>query len=462
MRNTDRKMWFFLGSGDILLLNFAFILSHLYFKDSISLNDHYIFLLLVFNLSWILVSSMFSLYTFSRVEHVEHIVYNIIKAELTHALIITALLFSLQKTGFERGLILLTYVIDFLLIILWRFIALSFIKRYRISGYNYRRVVLVGTGSISHQMYKFLQSSQSHGLKLLSVFYYKKAKENYDFSGADLKNISELEQFCIDNKIDEIYYAMGMKEDNIIHDLISFSDKNMIRLRVLPDFSSFLFRKIHVNFYGSMPVITLRDEPLQDEMNRMYKRIFDILFSLIVILLVFPIIFPIIALIIKLSSKGPVFFKQTRSGVNNQDFVCYKFRSMSVNKDADNLQAIKNDMRITTIGKFIRKTNIDEFPQFLNVLFGDMSIVGPRPHMVKHTDEYSKLIEDYMVRQLVKPGITGAAQVYGFRGETRTTEDMRNRVEYDIWYLENWSLLLDVKLIFLTVWNMIKGQKEAF
>ena len=148
---------------------------------------------------------------------------------------------------------------------------------------------------------------------------------------------------------------MGMKEDNIIHDLISFSDKNMIRLRVLPDFSSFLFRKIHVTFYGSMPVITLRDEPLQDEMNRMYKRIFDILFSLIVILLVFPIIFPIIALIIKLSSKGPVFFKQTRSGVNNQDFVCYKFRSMSVNKDADNLQAIKNDMRITTIGKFIRK-----------------------------------------------------------------------------------------------------------
>ena len=167
-------------------------------------------------------------------------------------------------------------------------------------------------------------------------------------------------------------------------------------------------------------------------------------------------------IIIKLTSKGSVFFKQVRSGVNNENFVCYKFRSMAVNKDADELQATRNDMRITMIGKFIRKTNIDEFPQFFNVLFGEMSIVGPRPHMVKHTDEYSKLIEDYMVRQLVKPGITGAAQVYGFRGETKTTEDMKNRVEYDIWYLENWSLLLDVKLIFLTVWNMIKGQKEAF
>ena len=135
---------------------------------------------------------------------------------------------------------------------------------------------------------------------------------------------------------------------------------------------------------------------------------------------------------------------------------------MSLNKDADQLQATRNDMRITRIGKFIRKTNIDEFPQFFNVLFGDMSIVGPRPHMKKHTAEYSKLIEDYMVRQLVKPGITGAAQVYGFRGETKTTKDMKDRVEYDIWYLENWSLLLDLKLIFLTSWNMIKGQKEAF
>ena len=456
-------MWFFLGAGDIILINVAFILSHYLRFDTISFSDNYIFLLLVFNFSWILVSAIFSLYTISRVDHVEHIVYNTIKAGFTHALIITALLFSIKASEeFSRLLILYTYIIDFIIVILWRFIALALIKRYRVSGYNYHRVVLVGTGSISHQMYKFFQSSQSHGFKLLSVFYYKEAKENYDFSGVDFKDISELEQFCIDNKIDEIYYAMGMNEDNIIHKLISFSDKNMIRLMILPDFSSFLFRKIYVNFYGSLPVITLRDEPLQDEMNRMYKRIFDILFSLAVILLVFPIVFPIISIIIKLTSKGPVFFKQVRSGVNNVDFVCYKFRSMAVNKESDNLQATKDDMRITMIGKFIRKTNIDEFPQFFNVLFGDMSIVGPRPHMIKHTAEYSKLIEDYMVRQLVKPGITGAAQVYGFRGETQTTEDMKNRVEYDIWYLENWSLLLDVKLIFLTVWNMVKGQKEAF
>ena len=270
MRNTDRKMWFFLGSGDIILINFAFVLACFLKFDTIELKENYIFLLLVFNFSWILVSSMFSLYTFSRVDHLEHIVSNTIKAGVTHALIITALLFSIKASEqFSRQLILYTYIIDFIVVILWRFIALAFIKRYRVSGYNYRRVVLVGTGSISHQMYKFFQSSQSHGFKLLSVFYYQEAKENYDFSSVDSKDISELEEFCIDNKIDEIYYAMGMNEDNIINNLLSFSDKNMIRLRILPDFSSFLFRKIHVNFYGSLPVITLRDEPLQDEMNRL-------------------------------------------------------------------------------------------------------------------------------------------------------------------------------------------------
>jgi Undecaprenyl-phosphate glucose phosphotransferase len=277
-----------------------------------------------------------------------------------------------------------------------------------------------------------------------------------------MKNIDDLEKYCLENNIDEIYYAMGMRENEVIHNLMSFSDKNMIRLRILPDFSSFLSRKIHVNFYGTMPVITLRDEPLQDEMNRMYKRVFDVLFSSFVILIIFPLIFPIIAIIIKFSSKGPVFFKQIRSGINNEDFICYKFRSMIVNKDSDSLQATENDMRLTKIGKFIRKTNIDEFPQFLNVFKGEMSIVGPRPHMVKHTGEYSKIIENYMVRQLVKPGITGAAQAYGFRGETKTTQDMKNRIEYDVWYLENWSLLLDLKLILLTVWNMVRGQKEAF
>ena len=173
-------------------------------------------------------------------------------------------------------------------------------------------------------------------------------------------------------------------------------------------------------------------------------------------------LFPILALIIKSTSKGPVLFKQKRSGIDNIVFNCYKFRSMTQSLDADSKQATKGDSRITKIGAFMRRTSLDEFPQFINVFFGEMSIVGPRPHMLFHTEEYSKLIKKYMVRQLVKPGITGLAQVRGFRGETRKLKDMEGRVRLDVWYIENWSLILDVNIILLTIRNAIKGDEKAF
>ena len=240
-----------------------------------------------------------------------------------------------------------------------------------------------------------------------------------------------------------------------------FCDDKMIRLRIVPDFNSFKQRKIKIDFLGGSPVITLREEPLQYELNRIIKRLFDILFSLLVIILIMTWLVPIIGLLIKLSSKGPIFFKQTRSGLDNKEFTCLKFRSMTLNKMSDLKQATKNDPRTTKIGSFLRRTSLDEMPQFFNVLMGDMSVVGPRPHMLKHTKDYADIIDGYMVRQLVFPGITGSAQVNGFRGETKSVEDMENRVKYDVWYLENWTLLLDIKLIFLTIINLIKGSDNA-
>jgi exopolysaccharide biosynthesis polyprenyl glycosylphosphotransferase len=196
--------------------------------------------------------------------------------------------------------------------------------------------------------------------------------------------------------------------------------------------------------------------------NQYFKRTFDIAFSFLVIVLVFTWLFPILALLIKLSSKGPIFFKQQRSGKRNEVFTCYKFRSMKVNEDSDTIQAHKSDDRITGIGKFLRKTSMDELPQFLNVLNGDMSVVGPRPHMLKHTEEYSQIIDNFMVRHFVKPGITGWAQVHGFRGETHQDYKMRKRVQYDVWYIENWSFLLDIRIIFMTVRNLLLGDRNAF
>ena len=192
------------------------------------------------------------------------------------------------------------------------------------------------------------------------------------------------------------------------------------------------------------------------------KRAFDILFSSIVIVFVLSWLTPLIAILIKLESKGPVFFKQSRNGFNYKEFDCYKFRSMMPNEDAHLYQATRGDIRVTKVGKFIRKTSIDELPQFFNVLFGDMSVVGPRPHMVSHTDMYAKKIDKFMVRHFVKPGITGLAQVSGFRGEVESDIDIIGRVKYDIFYIENWSLLLDLKIIAQTFVNAVKGEDKAY
>jgi len=270
-------------------------------------------------------------------------------------------------------------------------------------------------------------------------------------------SIDELANFVIDHNIDEIYCSLEDLTKAEVKQIIEFADNNFIRLKILPDYGGFMYRKVNIDFYDNMPVMSFRKMPLDEMVNRIIKRSFDMVVSSLVILFILSWLFPIIALLVRISSKGPVFFKQKRSGKNNSDFWCYKFRSMYVNHDADKLQAKRGDSRITPIGAFIRKTSIDEFPQFINVLYGDMSIVGPRPHMVKHTEEYAQVIEKYMVRHFVKPGITGLAQAKGFRGETSDSQMMKNRVRLDLIYIENWTLWFDVKIILLTIKAAFKG-----
>lgn len=212
----------------------------------------------------------------------------------------------------------------------------------------------------------------------------------------------------------------------------------------------------------SVPLLTVRREPLQAAYNRVLKRVFDIVFSLGVLLTIYPVMYVIVGILIKISSPGPILFKQKRTGIYGEEFNCYKFRTMRVNQQADLVQAREDDPRKTKIGDFMRRTNLDEFPQFVNVLVGDMSVVGPRPHMLKHTEQYSAIIDKYMVRHLVKPGLTGWAQVTGYRGETKTLEQMEGRVKRDVWYLENWSFFLDLKIIVVTVCNMFTGERNAY
>jgi putative colanic acid biosynthesis UDP-glucose lipid carrier transferase len=247
-----------------------------------------------------------------------------------------------------------------------------------------------------------------------------------------------------------------------IYRLIKKADQNCIRFRIVPDIGALVKRQVYIDYLNEIPVLSLRREPLDDLGNKIKKRIFDIIVSSLVTVFILSWLIPLIGLLIKLESKGPIFFRQQRSGQDNKSFWCLKFRSMTVNDNANLVQATRGDARITKIGAFLRRTSLDEFPQFLNVLMGDMSIVGPRPHMLKHTADYSKIIDEYMIRQFLKPGITGWAQVNGFRGETKTLDQMKKRVEYDLWYMENWNMWLDLKIMFLTVFNTIKGEENAF
>ena len=260
---------------------------------------------------------------------------------------------------------------------------------------------------------------------------------------------------------DELYLCISRKQKDIIRKVSRFCDRHVVRFFYVPVSVESIGLNLKREMLEDIEIFTTYENPLQNSVNRAIKRVFDIVFSLI-FLIPTAILLPVIWLIIKIQSPGPLLFKQVRTGLDGREFKCYKFRSMHVNKDADRLQATKEDPRKFPFGNFMRKANIDELPQFFNVLQGRMSIVGPRPHMLAHTEEYSKLIDKYMVRHFVKPGVTGWAQVTGFRGETKELWQMEGRVKRDIWYMEHWSIWLDIRIIWLTFKTIFVHDKNAY
>ena len=460
MKGYSQYFWIIHFIGDLFIVNFAFLLTFYLKFETLMFSDKYKFLFIIFNGIWVLVALFLQLYKLKRLRRLDRVLFNLFKAFIFNALIISAILFSLKASEFSREHLYATYVLLFTLIMLWRYSAIKLIYLFRKSGFNYKRVIIIGGSEVANQLYTYFISDDVLGIRVKGIF----SDSDISFDVKDnirTGGLGELESFALDNDVDEIYYSMPLTNTQKIKSLVDFCDQKMIRFKIVPDFRGFLFKRVNIDFYDDVPVLTLRAEPLTDFTNRFFKRVFDILFSTLVIVFVLSWLYPIIAILIKLSSKGRVLFKQARSGVGNMEFTCYKFRSMTQSVDADTKQSSKGDTRITKIGTFLRKSSLDEFPQFFNVLMGDMSIVGPRPHMLLHTEEYSALINKYMVRQLVKPGITGAAQIKGYRGETKELKDMEGRVRLDVWYIENWSLSVDINIILYTVWNIFKGDENA-
>lgn len=352
------------------------------------------------------------------------------------------------------------YAVLIVVFSLWRVFVRIVLKIYRRKGYNFKRIIIIGAGKNGMELYRLMTEELAYGFIVMGFFddniQLKEVLPNF------LGKTDEVSKYVLDNDIDEIYCTLPGTQDEKILTLLNFSEKNMIRFYIVPEFYRNVKKTLVMEVMESIPLLSVRKEPLQSAFNRVIKRCFDIVFSFFVLITVYPLLYVVLGVLIKITSSGPVLFKQKRTGLYGRDFECYKFRTMKVNSDADTLQAAKDDPRKTKLGDFLRKTNLDEFPQFLNVLKGDMSVVGPRPHMLRHTEQYSALIDKYMIRHLVKPGVTGWAQVTGYRGETKTLEQMEGRVKRDVWYIENWSFVLDLKIIVVTLLNMFKGERNAY
>ena len=377
--------------------------------------------------------------------------------------ILAGLILHMGKFLDAWSLFYFTYlIILFIIMALFRLSLRKFVKSYRQRGGNLRYVVLVGSTQNMQDLYHELTDQDYTGYRVQGYFDFEPNKDfpqDCKYLGTPEDVISYLAK---NENTHYLYCCLPSKNGQLIKSIINYCENHVVHFYSVPNVYNYLHHRMYFNMMGNVPYLSLRKDPLSRFGNKVLKRTFDIVFSLLFLCTLFPIIFIVVAIVTKITMPGPIFFKQKRNGLNDEEFYCYKFRSMKVNAQADTLQATKNDPRKTKWGNIMRKTNIDELPQFINVLKGDMSVVGPRPHMLKHTEEYSKLINKYMVRHFVKPGITGWSQVTGYRGETKDLKDMEGRILGDIWYIEHWSFGLDLFIIYRTIANAIHGEKNAY
>ena len=406
------------------------------------------------NVTWVLLILIVKPYKISRVTNTFRVVLN-------HWIIIVFHLFLLLgyyviqiEHQYSRELLTLFYGSLVIGISVWKIAFSRLLFWYRSKGYNYRNIIVVHQENIESGIDSYMKSNAHLGYRICKEFY---------ANDANIEMINQqMKLYCKSNKVDEIFYSINSLQYGKMIDLIRFSEENFIKFKLMADFKGFMFRGIEVQNFGALPVLNIVRMPLEHFQNRLIKRTFDVLFSLLVIVGILSWLLPILMLLIKLDSKGSVLFKQKRTGKEGKAFWCFKLRSMQQNENSDIQQAAKNDYRITRIGKILRATSLDELPQFFNVLVGNMSIVGPRPHMLNHTKQFDDELDQFMVRHSVKPGITGLAQTKGYRGETSTYEERKNRVKLDRFYVTNWSFYFDSVIIFDTIIGLFKNQAKAY
>ncbi|MHB8929045.1 MAG: undecaprenyl-phosphate glucose phosphotransferase [Melioribacteraceae bacterium] len=455
------KLWL-----DLLFLNLAFLIAAWIAQPAYILYQRpYMFILMLgLNILWYITTKAtvfydnFNLYEFSFQATI------ILKNVLVQVIAAIIFVFAKKEDLFTRNFIIL-YFTFLLLFVSSRTIFFSMVqKALRNKGKYVRNLMVIGANNFSREFVKLIESNPNFGYNFIGFVDDNPETNEVNLSGT----IKELDSLLQAQRVDEVVIAIAHFDSHKLTHIINVCNKNAVRIHIIPDYLQYLSKKFLLSTIGNFPIITIRNEPLAEIQWRLVKRLFDIVFSIIVITLILSWLIPLISILVKLSSPGPVFFSQDRIGLKNEKFRCFKFRSMyseQNTRENDFNPTLKNDRRVTKIGRFLRKSNLDEIPQFWNILKGEMSIVGPRPHAVAFNQEYIQYFDAIKLRHLVKPGLTGWAQVHGLRGDVDDPEENRKRtierIEYDIWYIENWNFWLDIQIILLTIWQMLTRNTKA-
>ncbi len=412
--------------------------------------------ILYYNFSWLIITYGLKYYSIGRKDSFMTNVNKMFQLYLIYGIAYLALFTITRTTVHSLWHQLMVYLLICSSITWYRIIFFWARRNYRMIGGNSVNVIVLGNDS---NLKKIKRIFDDPYLGYRYKGYFDNTVSN---SSNYLGNILDSFKYALENDIDEIYCIASNFNAEELKNLVDFADNNLIKFKIILDNKEVFSKAMSIEAYQNVPILNLRKVPLDTEYARIAKRTFDILFSLLVIIGVLSWLTPILYILIKLESKGPLYFKQKRHGFKRRVFWCYKYRSMAVNEDSDSKMATKNDLRVTRVGRFIRKTSIDELPQFINVLKGDMSVVGPRPHMEIHTKDYQSSVNKYLVRHFVKPGITGLAQIKGYRGEIGKKSDILNRTKLDIFYVEKWSLMFDFRIVYSTVANILIGEENAY
>lgn len=462
---TNQKSVYYLRLfTDLILLNLSFVISAILSQSlSILLSRPYMFVLLAgLNFLWYFFSNITGFYEDATTKSYSYQVANIIKNIFVQAVAAVFFIFIAKEDLFTRNFILFY---SFFLLILTS-IRIQVIKHLVISirgrAKNKKNVLIIGAGEIGNNFKEIIKEREDFGYNFIGFL-----DDEKEINNVILGKISQLEEIIQNKSIDVVVIALSIYASDQLDQIIKICNRNAQRIHIIPDYFKFLSKKYQINMIGDFPIITVRNEPLAEAHWRFIKRTLDIVLSVIIIVLIFPWLFPILYLINLFTSSEKLFFVQERIGRNAEFFKCYKLRTMkTINHNKEDFNpTLADDSRVTNFGKFLRKSNFDEFPQFINVLKGEMSIVGPRPYPTSFHDTYKKMVDEINLRSWVKPGITGWAQIHGLRGEVEDYEENKKRtikrIEYDLWYIENWSLWLDLQIILLTIWQILSGKAKG-